>query len=474
MVRAKFFARTGLGIALAMGIAAGGMSTPALAKEKEKKAEAPKITLSKGFMPAYQAAKTALDAAAKRPDVAAAQQEVKNAENAYRTAQGKAARDAAKAKYDAAVAALAGMLSAENGLVDAGFTAATTPDDKFVAGQLALNLGQLSYDKKMQRRGLQTMVDSGKVSAADAAKFNYYIGGLAYDVRDYAGARTAFQAAIAGGYADPAIDGLLADAYINDNQPGEGLKVLDAAIAKRGSAASEDWIRKGIVVAYKAKMGPEAIKFSTRLVDLYPSKDNWALAIAVVRDMSKFQNQEQLDLMRLMDRTGSWSEARDYFEYIQAADPRRLPGEALKIIDLGVASGKLQMSDVSVSDARSMAQGRIAADKASLVGLERDARAAAGTSATALAAGDAFLSYGDAAKAEAMYQIALSKPGADMPRLLTRLGIAQADQGKYAEARATFAKVDGLRAPIAGLWAAYAKSKLGGTAPVAPAAPATK
>ena len=459
MVRAKFFARTALGLALAMGVAAGGVSAPAMAKEKEKKAEAPKITLSKGFMPAYQATKTALDAAAKRPDVVAGREAATAAENAYRSAQGKAARDAARAKYDAAIAALGTVVAAENQAVENAFTAATTPDDKFVAGQLGLTLGQLSLDKKMQRRGLQSLVDSGKVAAADAAKFNYYIGGLAFDSRDYAGARAAFQAAIAGGYTEGGIDGLLADSYFNDNQVAEGLKVLNAAIAKRGAAAPEDWIRKGIVVSYKAKLAPEAVAFSNKLVEGYPNKENWALAIAVIRDMSQFQNQEQLDLMRLMDRTASWSEARDYFEYIQAADPRRLPAEALKVIDLGIASGKLQASDVSVSDARNIASGRIAADKASLVGLERDARAASGSAATAMAGGDAYLSYGDAAKAEALYQIALSKPGVDAPRVLTRLGIAQTDLGKTAEAQATFAKVTGLRAPIAALWSAYAKSK---------------
>ena len=459
MVRAKFFARTALGLALAMGVAAGGVSAPAMAKEKEKKAEAPKISISKGFMPAYQAAKTALDAAAKRPDVVAGREAATAAENAYRSAQGKAARDAARAKYDAAIAALGTVVAAENQAVENAFTAATTPDDKFVAGQLGLTLGQLSLDKKMQRRGLQSMVDSGKVAAADAAKFNYYIGGLAFDSRDYAGARAAFQAAIAGGYTEGGIDGLLADSYFNDNQVAEGLKVLNAAIAKRGAAAPEDWIRKGIVVSYKTKLAPEAVAFSNKLVEGYPNKENWALAIAVIRDMSQFQNQEQLDLMRLMDRTASWSEARDYFEYIQAADPRRLPAEALKVIDLGIASGKLQASDVSVSDARNIASGRIAADKASLVGLERDARAASGSAATAMAGGDAFLSYGDAAKAEALYQIALSKPGVDAPRVLTRLGIAQTDLGKTAEAQATFAKVTGLRAPIAALWTAYAKSK---------------
>lgn len=457
MVRAKFFARTALGLALAMGVAAGGASAPAIAKEQ--KAEAPKITLSKGFMPAYVAAKTALDAAGKRQNVIDGRAAVTAAEGTYRSAQGRAARDAARTKYDEAIAALGTVVATENQVIENAFAAATTPDDKFVAGQLGLTLGQLSYDKKTQRRGLQAMVDSGKVSAADAAKFSYYIGGLAFDMRDYAGARAAFQSAIAAGYTEGGIDGLLADAFISDNQPAEGLKVLSAAVAKRGAAAPEDWIRKGIVVSYKAKLAPEAIGFSTKLVEGYPTKDNWSLAIAVVRDMSQFQNQEQLDLMRLMERTGSWSEARDYFEYIQAADPRRLPAEALKIIELGIASGKLQASDVSVSDARTVASGRIAADKASLVGLERDARAATANAATAMAGGDAYLSYGQAAKAEELYQLALTKPGADTPRLLTRLGIAQTDLGKSAEAQATFAKVTGLRAPIAALWSAYAKSK---------------
>lgn len=459
MVRAPFFARTALGLALAMGVAAGGLSAPALAA-KEKKAEAPKLSPSKAFIPAYSAAKTGFDNAAKRADVTEARNRVVAAENAYRSAQGKKARDDARVAYDASVTALGTLLAPELGLVDAAFTAATTPDDKFIAGQLALNLGQLAFDKKLQRRGLQAMVDSGKVAPAEVAKFNYYIGGISYDLKEYPAARTSLQAAIAGGYADSGIEGLLADAYINDNMPAEGLKVLDAAVAKRGAAAPEDWIKKGIVVAYRSKLPEQAVGFSARLVEGYPSQENWALAISVTRDMSKFQNQENIDLMRLMQRTNSWSEARDYFEYIQAADPRRLPGEALKIVNLGIASGKLDAADPSVADAKSIATGRIAPDKASLPGLEREARAGAATAATASAAADAFLSYDDPAKAEELYKIALGKPGVDAARALTRLGIAQLDQGKFAEAQETFGKVTGIRAPIARLWSAYAKSKV--------------
>lgn len=465
MVRAPLFARTALGLALALGVATGGLSAPALAKDEKKKedkkaAAAPKLAPSKAFIPPYTAAKTALDAASKRADVAQARNKVIAAENAYRSAQGKKARDEARAAYDASTAALMALLAPEIALSDAAFAAATTPDDKFIAGQLGFNLGQLAYDKKLQRRGLQSMVDSGKLPPAEVAKFNYYIGGLSYDMKDYAGARTALHAAQAGGYTEGNIDGTLADAYFNDNMPAEGLKILQAAVDKRGAAAPEDWIRKGIVVAYKGKMPEQAVAFSTKLVQIHPTQENWALAISVVRDMSKFQNQENIDLMRLMLRTNSWSEARDYFEYIQAADPRRLPGESLKVVNLGIASGKLQASDPSVADAKTIASGRIAADKASLVGLERDARAPTATAATAMAAGDAFLSYDDPAKAAELYTIALTKPGVDTPRILTRLGIAQVDMGKYAEALETFGKVTGPRAPIAQLWAAFAKSKL--------------
>ncbi len=101
-------------------------------------------------------------------------------------------------------------------------------------------------------------------------------------------------------------------------------------------------------------------------------------------------------------------------------------------------------------------------------GLEREARAPNASVVTVSGAADAFLSYGDAAKAEALYAIAMNKPGADAARLLTRQGIAQLDQGNLTGAQATFARVPaGPRKYIAQLWGLYAVQK----ASPAPAAP---
>jgi hypothetical protein len=201
----------------------------------------------------------------------------------------------------------------------------------------------------------------------------------------------------------------------------------------------------------------------------YPSANAWNNSINVVRSLSQYQSQESLDLMRLMSRTGSLTNERDYIEYIQALDPRRLPGEAQKVIDAGLAAGKLRANDPFVTEAKGIASGRVAADRASLPSLERDARAPSASGTTVLGAADAFLSYGDAAKAESLYTIAAGKAGSESDRALTRLGIAQLDQGKVAEAQASFAKVQGPRKPIAQLWSAYAAQKAGGAAPVAAA-----
>lgn len=453
------FSRSVAAVALALGTAGLAFSaSPALA---QKQPAAPKLKLSKAFQPLAVAASQGIDAAKAKPEVTAAVQRVKDATTAYSAARGPA-REQARTAREQAVAALGAALTAEKAQLESAFAAATVPDDKYMVGNLAVSLGGLAQDPRIQRRGLQAMLESDKVTPADAARFQFFVGNISFELGEYAAARTALEAAIAGGYTENDPGALLAESYMADNQVATGLATLQKAIDARaaaGNPAPVSWYRRGLGAAYKAKLLDQAGAFSLGLARAYPTKDNWAGAITVVREIGQFPAQETLDLMRLMDRTGSYSEERDYIEYIQAADPRRLPGEALKAIEAGLAAGKLRANDTFVTDSRTMARERLGADKASLVGLERDARSANATGATVSGAADAFLSYGDPAKAEEFYKIALAKTGVDSARVLTRLGIAQYDQGKYADAQATFAKVEGARKGMAQLWALLASQK---------------
>lgn len=464
MIRAKFFTRTALGLALAAGVAAGS-ATPVLAKDKpatDQKGKETKLAPSKAFIPVYLAAKNAVEAGGKRPEVVAARQTATDAQAAMRSAQGKKAQSDARARYDTAAAAVSPLLVAEKAAVEQTVAVAANLDDKYLSGQLMLALGSMALDPSTQRRGIQLQLDSGKIGAAEKPKYLMVLGNLAMDQKDYAGARASFQAASEAGAVPGDALISLADAYIKDNQTAAGLKVLQSAVVKSGAGAPEGWMRYGIATAYKAKLPIDAAMFSNELVSMYPTKENWSLAIAVVRDLNGYQGHDQLDLLRLMQRTDSYSEERDYVEYVQAATKRGMPGEALKIIEAGVAAGKLKPSDQFVIDAKKESSGRVGADRASLPTQERDARGPKGTALTITAAADTFLSYDMAAKAEELYGLALAKPGVDATRVYLRLGIAQTDQGKYAEAQASLAKVTDARAPIAQLWSAYAKAKMAG------------
>ena len=105
---------------------------------------------------------------------------------------------------------------------------------------------------------------------------------------------------------------------------------------------------------------------------------------------------------------------------------------------------------------------RVKEDRPTLPALEKSAMAANATGVSITATADALLSYGMPAKAESLYNAALAKGGVDGQRVVTRIGIAQFDQGKFADAKASFDKVTGIRQPLAQLWSIYAGQKAKG------------
>jgi hypothetical protein len=365
MIPKTLLARTALALLVSTGAVSMG-AAPALAQKAPAAPAAPKLSLSKPFSAPYNAARSALEAAKTRPDIAAAKQAVDTARNAVNAASG-AQRTTAMAAYTSAQAALVNMVASEKAAIAAATAAATTPDDKYAAGQLNFQLGNLVGDPATQREGLSGMVASGKVGAADLPRFNYYIGSLALDAKDYAGAQASLKAAIDAGYKENEVAALYADSYLQAGQNAQGLQLLQKAIADQqaaGQPVPASWLRRGLSVSYTAKLLPQAAAFSQGLVAAYPTTQNWAGAIAVVRDIGNYQSQETLDLVRLMAATNSFTEARDYVDYIQAADPRRSPGETLRILELASKTGKLAGSQPFVTEARNIAQGRLAADKA--------------------------------------------------------------------------------------------------------------
>jgi tetratricopeptide (TPR) repeat protein len=431
---ARFLTRAALGAALVIGVTVG---TGVVAPDAAYAQKAPKLKFSKPFLAAAQPAQAAVTALA--------------------------AGDAAGA-------------TAAKALVDAAIAAATVPDDQLMAGQLLVSLGGKGKKPEYQRQGLDMMIASGKADPAILPQLLGAAGQLAYQSQDFATAEKHLVAAIAAGNNDATLKVLLGETYIANKQVPKGMELIKTAISSSkasGQPAPESWYRRGLASAFKAGAINDAADFGAMFIRDYPKSTNVGIAATIVRELGNFGAQETLDLMRLMDRSKSYAETRDYVEHIQAADPRRLPGETLDVIAQGIATGKLRAADVFIADAKTQATGRLAADKASLAGYEADARKPTASETTISGAADTLLSYGKPAVAEQLYTAALTKAGVDANRTLTRLGIAQLDQGKFAEAQATLAKVVGPRQSIAKLWAAYAAGKASApaTPPVAAVTP---
>lgn len=476
MIRTSFLTRPAYALALGLATVAGAglIANPAIAaekKDKKKEDKGPKLAPSKAFTPVYIATRDAIDKAGKRPDVVAAKANVQTAEAAYRSAQGKSAREAAKATYDKSVADLGNLLVAEKAVVADAFTKVQIEDDRLFAGQFALDLGNIALDKGLQRQGLDAMLASGKLPAANIPKYHYFVGGLAYDLKDYAGAANSLQAAIAAGFTESSAKTLLAEAQYNGGQRAEGLATLRGVVLETkaaGQPVPSEWLDRGVQMAYSAKLSAESMEWATLRLDSYPGEFNWISAAQIVREKANYGSNDAIDVSRLLDRAGALksntqSAQREYIEYLQAAVGKAgvlFPGEVVKVVNQGLAVKALDATDPFVKDALAEAQRRVAPDKATLPGLEKDARAANATARTAMIAADTFLSYDMNDKAVDLYTIALGKPGVDAGAANLRLGIALLAQGKSAEAQAAFAKVDGPRAPLAKLWAVLAAGKV--------------
>lgn len=365
---------------------------------------------------------------------------------------------------DEALKAEGANIAALRPQIDALIPLLGTNDEKIAGGGLIFNAGINSQDRALQLIGMEIMLESGKIPAEQVGRYNFIAYQLSNEQRNYAQARTYLQGAIDNNFTTDTISApdlqiAMAESFFASDLLGEGFDYLENAIAGRleqGLSVDEQWYRRGVTVAYENEVTPEVYDFAIMWLAEYSSEDNWRDAINLTRNLNTFEGPEILDLFRLGRKVGALQEESDYDYYVEAADARRLPKEVRDVIQEGYSSGRVSRDNLYASEALAVAEGRIESDRADLPVLEQDALAADAGLRTVVAAGDAFLSYEEYSKAVTFYDRALGMDGVNTQLVLTRLGMSQIGAGDFEAARATLARVEGVREPIAKLWIAYA------------------
>jgi len=401
-------------MAMAVALSVGGMAVvavpPAMAlQRKEKKAEQKAPELSKAARAALAPAQEAL---------------------------GKSDFETARAK-----------------LTEADAVAQTT-DEKYFTAQLWYNLAQSTNDEALKKTAIDKMLASGGATPEQLPQLYGAQAQYAYNAKDYAKAETALTelTKLTPTNADNLI--MLAEIKNVNKKPAEALQVIDQAVqAKKaaGQPVSEEWYKKGMSIAYGAK-SPEVSKWGSAWVAAYPSSESWRAVLQIFQENNQLDPQTSLDLYRLQRAAKALAGERDFYEYANTAYERGLPGEAVSVIDEGMATNMLNSGNKAAVEVKGLAAEKVSSDKAQLAALDTSARKAANGKAAA-GTGDAYLGYGEWAKAADLYKVALEKGQVDADQVNTRLGIALARQGQKDAAKAAFSQVKaGNRAAIAQYW----------------------
>lgn len=422
----RFVSPIALGLMLAIAGAGTVAATPAFAA-KEKSGGAPKLKLSPEFIPAIQ----------------------------------KASEAVTKKDVEGANAALA-----------AAEPLAKTNDDKYQFYAIMLNLSITANDAAMQGKALSGMLDTGLVPADQQGQFLTIAANNDLSAKNYDKALERAGKAQQLGYKPGQVNPILAQAYWGkagtSNLSAEPQRTLVkqgldafrsgiAAMKAAGEAVPAQWY---LVATGKAEAAglPEIADWAQMGFEADPSGQNLRTVLRVFqRQNPGMTNRENLDLMRLMNVSGGLALRPDYVEYAEMAFKGGIFGEVKSSIDAGRAKGVLTPSDGS--DYYTVASGRIAGDKGSLAAAEADSNKAA-TGKIAASTADAYMGYGDYAKAANLFRLALQKGSVDAAEVNTRLGIALAMANDVAGAKEAFAKVSGgTRGSIARYWLLWLEKK---------------
>lgn len=331
-----------------------------------------------------------------------------------------------------------------------------TADDNDIIAQLQIQLGQETQDNAMLKQGIEGRLAAGKLTAEEQPRYVRNLAALAVRANDWPTAQTQFERLAQMTPNDPEVHADLGRIYWRNKQGPQAYASFDKSIAAAeaaGTKPAENIYATRLQIAFDYNLNDKVDAAARALVKNYPSPKNWNVALFALRRAAKFDDQGELDTLRLSRAAGALTGQNEYLEYADTAQRRGLPGEGRIVLEEGIARNTVDANAPNARELRGLLTAqRSNTDKASLPGLERDARNAP-TGRQARATGDGYLSHGEYAKAAEMYRIALQKGGEDANTVNTRLGIALARSGDKAGAREAFGRVKGgQRETLAAYW----------------------
>lgn len=275
---------------------------------------------------------------------------------------------------------------------------------------------------------------------------------------------------------NPDIYGTIAQAYYQTNDLQKAIQYAQKGIelADTQGKVPQYAMLQIFTFAYdKLKDRPNEIKGLTMMARDYGQPEDWKYLLDFSLEFLPKGNKNAaeiaaLDLYRLRVVVGADWAASNYLEAADAAHGVRSWGDALEVLNMGIAKGVIDSK--KVAPLLNQTKADAAKDRPILGTVEKSAKDSKSLANVA----EAYYGYGQYDDAIRVGQKAVAAGGAGAAEAKLVVAMAQVRKGDETGAKATLATFSGdpALARAAELWGVYLNRRYGDKAPVAPAAPA--
>lgn len=320
-------------------------------------------------------------------------------------------------------------------------------NDAYLIERVRAAAASSAGDYDTAARSFENLINSGKLSGAERARFSEGLVGIYMRAREFGKANAAIQKELAKGD-DPKLRGYLIQNYVSMGNMGEAMRLLQGDLRsaeKAGRAPQEDQLK---MLANLQNMKGDKDGYVVtieKLAQYYPQPSYWADLLNRVTAKSGFSSRLNTDVLRLKLANNLLKKPNDFMELAQLVLRDGAPGEAVKVIAKGYKEGILGVGPDTARHQRlkDLADKNLA-DATKNGGVEETNLTKAGDNMGLLNLGYGLVQSGQADKGLKMMENAIKAGNLKQPEdAKLRLGEAYAVAGKKSQAIATLKTVAG-------------------------------
>ncbi len=333
-----------------------------------------------------------------------------------------------------------------------------TANESYLIERVRAAAASSAGDYDTAAKSFENLINSGKLSAAESAKFSEGLVGIYMRARDYGKANAAINKALAKGES-PQLRAYLIQNYVSMGNINEAMRLLNADLRsaeKAGRTPQEDQLK---MLANLQNMSGDKQNYVTtieKLAQHYPQKTYWEDLLNRVTGKTGFSQRLNIDVLRLKLANNLLKKPSDYMELSQLVLRDGAAAEAVKIIEKGYKAGALGTgADAGRHQRLKDLADKTLADNTKNLATNEAALVKAGDNNGLLNLGYALVQAGQADKGLKMMEAAIKADSLKYPEdAKLRLGQAYAAAGKKSQAVSTLKSVGGTdgTAELARYW----------------------